>query len=155
MKARMANSRQTINGGAMRFTKTLLVASLIAVATPAFADQANLDRAVNDALTTYRTGGESALATKANLCTTGIDLSGAVSSPAKEVEYCMALEAAGVVMLQHDGKLAQSQYFQPGDVMVRAKYNLLRAHVVELPEQDPEYIVPRMKYIREQVLKRM
>jgi hypothetical protein len=139
----------------MRCKKLLVGLALSLAALPAFADQANLDRAVNDALATYRSGGENALATKANLCTTGVDFSGSVSSPAREVEYCMALEAAGVVMLQHDGKLAQSQYFQPVDVMVRAKANLARAHIVELPEQDPAYVVPRMKYVREQVLKRM
>lgn len=152
----MAHSPKFFNGEmTMRYKKLFIAAAFALAALPAFADQANLDRAVKDALATYKSGGEQALATKADLCTTGVDFSGAASSPAREVEYCMALEAAGVVMLQHDGKLAQSDYFQPTDVMVRAKANLVRAHVIELPEQDNAYVIPRMKYVREQVLKRM
>lgn len=152
MKARVAHSRKTTNGETMRITKTLLVAALVALATPAFADQDNLDRAVSDALSTYRSGGEHDLATKAELCSTGIDFRGAVSR-ASEVEYCMALEAAGVVILQHDGKLAQSQYFEPTDVLIRASANLVRARVIRLPEDANPYMQPRMRYVREKVLK--
>ncbi|KVN83501.1 hypothetical protein [Burkholderia ubonensis] len=135
----------------MRITKALLVAALIALATPAFADQANLDRAVKDALKTFRAGGEPALQQKVEICETGVDWTGAVDSPQKQVEYCAALEFAGLAIIRHDGKQDLAEYFKAADVWVRVNYIASRARVIELPEQVAPYWTPRIKYVNKRV----
>lgn len=135
----------------MSYKKLLVAAALALAALPAFAEQANLDRAAKDALKVFRAGGEPALKEKVELCESGIDYTGAVESPNKQVEYCSALEFAGLAIIRHDGKEDMAEFFKAADIWVRVNYIAARAKVIELPEQVAPYWTPRIRYINKRI----
>lgn len=137
------------------FTKALLTAALFAVAVPAMADRANLDRAMVAAFKSYHEGGVQQLYQDASMCTTGVDFNSPTESPEKQSEYCMAFEYTGFLILDHEGELGDAQYFSSVGVLLRADQNLERAAVISTPEQLNAYFVPRLGYVKKKVLTRL
>lgn len=125
------------------------LAVLTAFSGPALADQANIDRAIKEAVTAYKTGGETALTDRAKFCYDSIDFRTASRAP--QVEYCYSFETASLVILKEKNEITATSYFSPSDLLVRAAYNLERARVVTLPEQFTPYIQKRLDYIMKKV----
>jgi hypothetical protein len=137
-----------------------LIACLVVIATAlahspaARADQTNIDHAMQQAVSDYKKGGESAMHTRASLCYDSVDYghSNRAQTAASGVEYCFAYDTAAVVILNERGEYkSYTGYFSPDGVMVRAALNLEKARVVTLPEQFPPYWGKRVDYIKQTI----
>ncbi|MGF6904652.1 hypothetical protein [Paraburkholderia sp. GAS348] len=141
--------------------KIFAIGSLLAaVASPALADQKNLDRAVKDAIATYRKGGSDALVSSAKICSSGVDgVNGTLdASPADKAEYCFAFEVASATIINRKPGAVpptDANYFRSDNVVVRATLNLERARVFNLPEQVNPYMVPRVNYVADETVTRL
>ncbi|VVE88401.1 hypothetical protein [Pandoraea bronchicola] len=139
----------------MRIAKALLATLIVSLATPAFADQANMDKAINAAFKSYHDGGIEGMYQDARLCTTGVDFASRTESPAKRAEYCGAFEYTGFLILDAYDKLKDAGYFQAVGVLHRVGVNLERAGTINSPQQLNEYLVSHFGYVRAKVLARL
>lgn len=130
--------------------KLFVVAGLLtAFAAPVFADQDNLDRGIADAVATYNKKGLAGLASRGELCYSGINYKrGDREAIGQKTEFCFAYEmAATVISKQVTGAYVTSGYFLPTDVMTRGLLNAVRAGLVTGPDDQSEYMSPRIKYV--------
>lgn len=129
---------------------TLAIAALLsAVAEPAFADQENLDRGIADAVSTYNKKGLDGLASRGELCYSSINYKrGNRDTIGQKTEFCFAYEmAATVITKQVTGAYVTSGYFLPTDVMTRGLLKAVQAGLVTGPDDQSEYMSPRIKYV--------
>lgn len=139
----------------MRHKKLFIAAAFALAALPAFADQANMEKAINAAFKSYHDGGVEGMYQDARLCTTGVDFGSRTKSPAKQAEYCGAFEYTGFVILDHYNQLKDAGYFESVGVLYRADANLERAGIINSPQQLNDYFASHFGYVRKKVLARL
>jgi hypothetical protein len=115
----------------------------------AFADSwdsnANISRAVDKAITTYKSQGLAGLAAEAQNCYAGLDTSFRNKNVSRDVEYCVALEIASS-KINHSGKQRHA-YLDGGEVLLRAMLYLEKTRVIHQPDEFQLYLAPRIERI--------
>ncbi len=131
--------------------KKLLLVGLLSLSIPALAgawnSDANLNKAMDQAVATYKAKGVAGLEDEARNCYAEIDYAHTNKSLPRNVEYCIAYELSATLIDRDAAKPggARSAYFK--DVLTRSMYQLERARVVTLPEQFERYLGPRFQKI--------
>ena len=111
-----------------------------------------MDDAVNQAVSDFKAGGESAMTDRAKFCYDSVDYRRIGAGAAKGVEYCMAYEFAAVTIMSNRHEWSASAgYFNGADVIFRAAKYTEKARVVVLPEQFDPYWKPRSDYVKKTV----
>lgn len=143
--------------------KQLISGVVVALAVPfASADSwdsdANLDRGVKATLQAHKQNGVDGLIAQTENCYAGLDTSRANRNVGKDVEYCVAVDIASMIV---DGKKAQANgkdrtgYFSTENVFVRAGRTLDMSRQVQLPEQLQQYFLNRASRIKQRLDKAM
>lgn len=132
--------------------KSVLLPCLLACALPALADSwdsdANINKAMDQAVSTFKAKGIPGLEEAARSCYAGMDYSRRNVNVGRDVEYCVSYELASTIIDRDNAKAtngARSAYFK--DVLLRSAHNLEKARAVKLPEEIERYLAPRYQKI--------
>lgn len=118
--------------------KLVITLAFIATALPALSaswdSEANIDKAMDQAVSAYKAGGIDGLVAAGKNCYAGLDTSRTNKYAARDVEYCIALEISAAKI--SNGSPA---YFSPSEFIPRGISHLEKARVITLPEQVDPY----------------
>ena len=144
------------------FKKLILAGALLAVSLTALADSwdsnKNIERAIDDAVSTYKKSGVTGLIKESENCYAGLDISRFNKHVQRDVEYCVSYVVSSAVIdkeMSHAINAPQNEYFTNGELLLKAMYVLESAHIVTRPEEFQPYLVPRLSKISQEVPRRL
>ncbi|MFM0300382.1 hypothetical protein PQQ99_09710 [Paraburkholderia sediminicola] len=132
----------------MKLKRLLAAVAVLALFAPAaHADQAGLDRAVRDAVKTYRGGGASALMEVSQVC---YPANNKFVDNGEKVDYCVGFDMASLFILTHT-KTPKPQYFDPLISLSRMTGAAEHAGLFVGPSGLDQYVGSRMNFVESRV----
>jgi hypothetical protein len=130
----------------------LIMFAALAASAAAHADSwdsnKNIDRAMSSAVKTYKAAGAAGLVDAMNNCYAGLDTSRRNPNLGRDVEYCVALDAAASVIDNRQPESERNESLDFTEAITRTSYTVERAGLVRLPEELQRYLIPRFNKIR-------
>lgn len=134
--------------------RAILAGALLAVCASSLADSwdssKNVERAMSDAVNTYRSAGEDGLVAASENCYAGLDTGVLNKHRGRDVEYCISHVLAAAVISKRASRASQAPqnaYFTSGELLIKAMHTLETARMVTRPEEFMPYLNQRMTKI--------
>jgi hypothetical protein len=140
---------EALRGVAMKLRVTAVAIVVIAgfVTGPAHASKATLDRAINDAVRDYKTGGVEGLVEASSVC---YPARKRFADNGEQVDYCVAYDIAANKILQVKG-IELPEYFTGMPMLVRQTGEAEAAGLFVGPDGLAEYMQSRLSYVQKRV----